>query len=154
MDRSAPPRAPQPPTLPSPKIRLARPRWWWSAVALGVVGAFVVILHLAASPAPTVKHIAFVNNSVYDVEVDASGASAGGTLPLGTAPAHRTTDVQDVVDQGSTWVLHFSAQGTDGGELRLARADLIRDGWRVVIPTGVAQRFAAAGLQASPGSGG
>ena len=93
-----------------------------------------------AAAAPTVERVTVVNNSVYDI--GGAGTGDGGTLSLGTAPARTTTDVKDVIDQGSTWVLHFTAQGEDGGELRIERAALDRAGWRVVIPTAVTERLA------------
>ena len=120
----------------------------------GSVVALFVISNLAGTPAKTFTRVTFVNNTAYDIEVDVSGAGSGGTLALGTVRANKTTDVQDVVDQGRTWVLHFAAQGVDGGEVRIGRADLEQASWRVVIPAAVTQRLANAGLQASPGGSG
>lgn len=125
-------------------------RWWWPLVAVIAAVALFVVSNLTGTPAKTVARVTFVNNTVYDIEVTVSG-TGDGSLALGTVRAHRTTDVQDVVDQGRTWVLHFGAQGVDGGEVRMDRADLEHASWRVVVPAAVAQRLADAGLQASPG---
>jgi hypothetical protein len=139
-----------PPTAVLARLRRGSVRWWWPLVPVVVGVALVVVWHLAASPPTTVPRVTFVNDTGYDVEVDVAGAGNTGTLHLGTAAARTTTDVEDVIDQGSTWVVHFRAQGVDAGELRLTRTDLDRADWKVVIPGEVAGRLAAAGRQESP----
>lgn len=141
-------RTTHPPAVPIPRIRRDHLRWW-PLVAVLAAGALLLMWKPAAAPAPTVERVTVVTNSVYDIDVGVAGTGDGGTLSLGTAPARTTTDVKDVIDQGSTWVLHFTAQGEDGGELRIERAALDRAGWRVVIPTAVTERLAGEGLQAS-----
>jgi hypothetical protein len=137
-------------TLPRETVDAARRRWWWPLLAILAVVALLVVMHLAATPTRTVGRISFVNGGAYDVEVSVAGAGDTGTLALGTARARSTTDVNDVVDQWPDWVVHFGAQGVDGGALRISRADLKQGDWRVVIPVSVAARFANAGLQPSP----
>jgi hypothetical protein len=154
MPGSAPTSATVDPDSRSPYLKLrAHFRWWWPVVAVVAAIALFVISNLAGTPAKTVARVTFVNNTAYDIEVNVSGAD-GGSLTLGTVRANRTTDVADVVDQGRTWVLHFGAQGVEGGEVRMDRGDLERAGWRVVVPAGVAQRLGDAGLQPSPVSTG
>jgi hypothetical protein len=155
MPGSAPPSATVEPDSRGTYLKLrGHVRWWWPLVALFAVIALFLVSNLAGSPAKTVARVTFVNTTAYDIDVNVSGAGSGGTLALGTARANRTTDVQDVVDQGRSWVLHFGAQGVDGGAVRMDRADLERASWRVTIPAGVAQRLAGAGLQASPSGSG
>jgi hypothetical protein len=143
-------RTAHPPPAVLARLRRGSLRWWWPLVPLVVGVALVVVWHLAASPPSTVPRVSFVNNSGYDVEVEVTGGENTGTLQLGTAAARTTTVVEDVIDQGATWVVHFGAQGVDAGELRLTRADLDRADWKVVIPGEVAGRLAAAGRQESP----
>lgn len=154
MPGSAPTSATIDPDSRNPYVRLRRHfRWWWPVVAVAAAVALFVISNLAGAPARTVARITFVNNTAYDIEVNVTGAD-GGSLTLGTVRANRTTDVQEVVDQGRTWVLQFGAQGVDAGEVRMNRGDLERAGWRVVVPAGAAQRLGDAGLQPSPAGSG
>ena len=58
-----------------------------------------------------------------------------------------------MIDQGSTWMFHFTAQGKDGGEIRIERADLAAGGWRITVPERVGQRLRSAGAPPSPTTG-
>jgi hypothetical protein len=79
-----------------------------------------------------------------------AGGTGASATPLGTAPAHATTEIRSVADQGPTWVFHFDAQGADGGDLNISRADLGVANWRVEIPAEVATRLRGAGAPPSP----
>jgi len=48
----------------------------------------------------------------------------------------------DVLDQGDDWIFSFSSGGVDGGSMRVSRAKLADDGWRVVVPGSVIRRLA------------
>ena len=47
----------------------------------------------------------------------------------------------DVLDQGDEWIFTFSSGGIEGGSLRVSRAKLAADGWRVSVPESVIQRL-------------
>jgi hypothetical protein len=61
--------------------------------------------------------------------------------------------VRDVVDQGIEWIFHFESQGVDAGELRYGESDLMRSGWKVVIPESVGERLAGQGVTPTPPPG-
>ncbi len=71
-------------------------------------------------------------------------------MSLATADREATTDAVDVIDQGPRWVFRFTAEGRDGGELRIARAALKQAGWTVDVPEGVIERLRQQGAPLSP----
>jgi hypothetical protein len=99
---------------------------------------------------PRVGPLSFVNTTPYSMEVDVTGAGRDGWLPLGTARRGGTTQKAEVIDQGREWTFRFRAQGLEGGEMRVAKADLVRSQWRVVISEAIARRLAAQGAPPSP----
>ena len=60
-------------------------------------------------------------------------------------PRHRargaTVSTLDVLDQGDDWIFGFSSGGIDGGSVRVSRAKLAADGWRLVVPEAVVARL-------------
>ena len=97
-----------------------------------------------------VKRVTISNPSEFDVTVSVSPSRHQELMALGTVPHRSTLDVQDVIDQGSRWTFHFSANGRDGGELQVDREQLARNDWRVQIPDGVAARLRAQGAVPPP----
>ncbi len=67
-----------------------------------------------------------------------------------TAAKGSTTSAADVIDQGPTWRFPFRAQGRDGGELRISRADLEQAGWSIGVPTPVIDRLRQQGAPPTP----
>ena len=127
-------------------------------VALGVAGAAVALLAvvgmtfvvgLSGGPS-TVSRITFVNPTVYSLNVEVNPGSGGSWTSAGFVPKQSTTDVEEVPDQGATWIFRFDGQGHQGGELRLTRDELERDGWRIEIPDEVGRRLHDAGAPPTP----
>ncbi len=128
---------------------LRRLRWWRVLVGcLGVTG-LVAVGQLTVSPT-FVNRIEVVNPTRYTLEIDATDASHDGWTSVTIADRHATTTAEEVIDQGSVWILRFSAQGGDGGQLRVTRDQLMRAGWQVRIPTTVADRLERAGRPPTP----
>jgi hypothetical protein len=127
------------------------PRWWPIVfVSLVVVVVFVAIAPRVFVDPPRAQHLSFENRSAYAMEVEVTGARRDGWLRLGTAERGSTTVMSDVVDQGDEWIFRFASQGLDGGEARVGKAELVRDGWRVTIPGSIADRLAAQGAPPTP----
>jgi hypothetical protein len=97
-----------------------------------------------------VDEVSVTNSSEYDIGVQVSGDDPDGWMALGTASEGSTTTTVDVIDQGEVWVFRFTAQGRDGGELRVARSDLEQAGWTVTVPDEVIQQLRDLGAPPSP----
>ncbi len=135
---------------PAPDARRIRPRATWLLIAVAVVAAGVLVTRVVRPSPSTVDHITIVNNSPYDVNIDLTGANRDGRLAIGAATNRSTTEFEHVIDQGDLWILHFTAQGEDGGEMHIARADLARADWHIVVPDTVVERLRTAGAPPSP----
>jgi hypothetical protein len=127
-------------------------RWFWWLWPAAIVTVAVIV---AAAPRvfvdpPRIGHLSFENRTQYALEVEVTGAQRDGWLLLGTAERGATTVAPRVPDQGDAWIFHFESQGLDGGELPLSKDDLVRSGWRVVIPSAIGDRLASRGASPTP----
>lgn len=113
-------------------------------VALGAIALFVLVTRLLAGP-NFIDRISFENPTIYDISIEASGPDRDGWVAIATARPEATTAAEEVLDIGDEWVFRFSAQGVSGGELRLTRAQLADDAWRVRLPESVGEQLRAAG---------
>jgi hypothetical protein len=111
-------------------------------IALIVVGALLCALMIYAVRAPKlVSRVSVDNPSAIDVNVSVRPSADGAQLLLATVPPGGQADNRDVLDQGDTWVFSFSSGGVEGGTLRVSRAKLASDDWRVEIPGSVVDRL-------------
>lgn len=62
--------------------------------------------------------------------------------------------VEEIIDQGGTWVFHFAGQGRDGTDLTVGRDDLASSGWVLTVPDEIAQDLRAKGAPPTPLTGG
>ena len=131
-----------------PKLRV---QWWIPALLVVVLIATIMPRLLANTP--TVPEITLVNRTKYAMHVQATDSARDGWTGMGTVERQDTTVVRDVVDQGSEWIFHFESQGVDGGEVRYGENDLVRSGWKVVIPESVGERLAGQGATPTPPPG-
>ena len=118
--------------------RLGPFRGFWLLAALATLTCLVGANRLLAGPA-FVHRITVVNPTAYAVDVDLTGAGRHGWLEVGAAERRSTTVLEEVLDQGSTWIVRLA--GGEGGELRFTREELARAGWRVEIPTAMEARL-------------
>src|SRR5258708_18629140 len=97
---------------------------WWRVVlgCLGVVG-LVGVGQLTVSPS-FIHRITVVNPTRYTVQIDVTNAAHDGWTSVAIADKNSTTVAEEVIDPGSVWILGFSAQGGDGGQLVVDRAQL------------------------------
>jgi hypothetical protein len=114
----------------------------FSAVALVVVGALLCVgMALALRDPEVVPRVTVENPSALDVSVDVRSAPDHARLLLATVPPTTEATNLDVLDQGDEWIFGFSSGGVDGGTVRVSRAKLAADGWRVVVPDAVIERL-------------
>ena len=118
-----------------------------SVAAAGAVGVGVAFAFLG-SPA-TVDTISITNPTDYDIGVEVRGAE-GGWMPLSTAHRSTTTVVSDVIDQGPTWTIRFTAQGQQAGQLEFRRQALEAAGWEIEIPARTEEVLRDAGAAPPP----
>jgi hypothetical protein len=114
------------------------------AVAIGIAVA-LFLPHL-----PRTVDVTVSNPTEFDLTVEATGAHRDGWMPVGIVEAHSTMPIDDVVDQGHTWILRVTGQGVVGGEIRLDRSQLQHDSWRIVIPASIGERIREHGAEPSP----
>ena len=134
-------RARRPPLSPA---RLA------STAAVAVAVAVAVLVADALLAPPPYVDLTVVNPTSYDVGVVLRGADEGRRLRVGTVVANGSADFADVLDQGEEWVIAFPVEGHVAAEVRLARGELRRAGWRVEVPRVIESRLAALGIAPAP----
>jgi hypothetical protein len=122
---------------------------------LGAAAALVVLLlvllgagQLVSAPS-FVGQVNVVNRTPFDLNVQVSGGHPGDAMLLTVAQPGQTTPVNEVVDQGSTWVFGFSRGGVAAGSVRMTESQLQARHWQVVIPASVAIPLFANGQQPS-----
>ncbi len=112
----------------------------WTFIGILAIGAAIVTNRVTTVPA-NVERVTFVNSSDDTIDVAVNDADLSGWMSLGPVGPGATSTVQQVVDQGPTWVFRFTAQGVDGGKLVMSRTALVAARWRVVIPARVIERI-------------
>jgi hypothetical protein len=125
-------------------------RWWWLGLGAGILVIAVLVVHPVLGGPSFVHRLTISNPSEFDMTVVVSPAGRQERLALGTVRHRSSTDLQDVIDQGSQWAFHFTAGGRDGGEVQVPRAELSRNGWRLQIPEEVATRLRSSGAVPPP----
>ena len=119
-------------------------------IAIIVVVAVLMAASLEWLDEPNhVSRVTIANPSEYALDVAVTSGGRHGWLALSGVPVGATRDFHDVLDQGNTWVFSFRAQGRDGGEMSMTRADLEASGWNITVPGQVLDRLRAAGAQAN-----
>lgn len=139
------------PAAHRPTRRSLRATQVGAVLAAVAVTSLVFLLVVAAFRDPVfVDRVRIENPSGYDIRVDIADSDVGGRMLLGVAGQHCTTEFNDVIDPGSTWVVRFATQGRDGGAITVARSELERSGWTLRVPDEVVQRFAVGGAPLAP----
>lgn len=118
-----------------------------AAAALGVA-VLLMVGQLMKEP-NFIERIEVQNPTRYDITVHVAG-EADGWMTVGTSRRQGTSTFEEIYDQGDLWILRFTAQGEEGGELRLSKTKLERDEWRIEIPSSVAEQLQEAGAPFPP----
>lgn len=112
-------------------------------IAILVAALLAIAIRITEGP-DFVDRVSVVNRTGYDLDVDVSGASRDGWLPLSVSTAGTTDATRDVIDMHDTWVFRFSHEGVAAGELEVSRDQLATNGWKVQVPARVAQQLRTA----------
>jgi hypothetical protein len=111
-------------------------------IALVVVGALLCAgMAYELRDPRLVARVTVENPSPLDVNVSVRPSPNESRLVLATVGGNSTATSRDVLDQGDEWLFSFSSGGVDGGTLRVSRAKLAHDDWRLEIPGSVIQRL-------------
>ncbi len=119
---------------------------------LGCAVLFAGLLRLV-EPTETVDTITVENRSGVAVDVAVAGGADGGKLLLAAVDSRSATRVDDVLDQGSTWVFRVTRAGEPVGSFTRSRDRLRADGWRAVVPASWDERLATAAERAPAPTG-
>jgi hypothetical protein len=107
-----------------------------SRVVAAVLLALVTIVIAVTLPGAGYVTLSITNASEFDILVEAR-STRPGWMGVGYVAPKSTEEIREVADQGSMWILRFTAQGVVGGELQLSRRTLEANEWRVSVPTRV-----------------
>ncbi|HZQ77708.1 MAG TPA: hypothetical protein VFE55_10290 [Acidimicrobiia bacterium] len=137
------------PPRPSPA---RAPRRVALIAVVAVVAALALVLaaqQFLPSPATT-RRITVDNPTPFHLEIDADGTGSARAVTVGAIGREQAKTFDGVIDQGGQWIFRFSSGGTDGGEMRVSRAQLEANGWKITVADDVARRLQAAGVPPSP----
>ena len=116
---------------------------------IALLGLFVGLSRLVEGP-DFVDRIKVDNPTPFELDTTITSGTHDGWTAIAPSEARTTTTVDDVVDQGSTWIFRFSRAGVNAGEVRVSRSDLERSGWTVRIPERLGDTLLNAGEQPLP----
>jgi hypothetical protein len=79
-----------------------------------------------------------------------TGADRDGWLGLTLVPQRTTTTVEEVVDQGETWIFRFDYVGKYEEEIEVSRRELEQNDWTIEVPPSFAQHLRDLGVPPPP----
>ena len=115
----------------------------------GVLSGCVLVL-AACSDVSLVDSITIVNDTDYPAQTEVTGGDRNGWLLLAHAQQEQTTTVDEVIDQGDTWVFRFDYIDKYEEEVEVSRRELQQDDWTIEVPLSFEQRLRALGVPAPP----
>lgn len=136
-------------STPKPPKPLRRHNGGAVIVPLVFVAFIAVAARVLALP-PSVDQLTISNDSEYAINIELTDGQRQGWLGLGVAAPGDTKTVEHVLDQGSIWVLRFSAQGEDGGQVAVTRNQLDADKWTLTVPPSVGEKLRGVGAPPTP----
>lgn len=129
-----------PPTLTRSFPPQTAPSRGRTAAGWAAAGAVALLAAVAAGELldpPSTVDLVIANESDRDVTVILAGPEGSPVLPVATVDAGEERTVEEVLDQGGTWVVTFRVAGEPAGELEVTREELAERGFQVVVPATV-----------------
>ncbi|MDQ3662677.1 MAG: hypothetical protein M3454_16805 [Actinomycetota bacterium] len=105
------------------------------------VGACVLLGGPACSGVSFVDEVAIVNDTEYSANIDVTDETRDGWLLLTSVEPESTTTVEEVIDQGETWIFRFDYIGKYEEEVEISRRELERGDWTIEVPESFEQRL-------------
>jgi len=105
------------------------------------VSACVFLGGAACSGVSFVDEVAVVNDTEFSANIDVTGETRDGWLLLTSVEPQSTKTVEEVIDQGETWIFRFDYVGKYEEEVEISRSDLERSDWTIEVPQSFEQRL-------------
>ena len=122
---------------------------WYVVAAVAGIALLIVVARFLEPPS-VVSGITVDNSTRYDLSIAVRSGESDSSMAVGSARRSATTTFREVIDQGDAWTFQFSAQGEVGGEVRIAKADLEKAGWKLTVPATVSEDLQAKGAEFPP----
>ena len=126
--------------LDRPSLRSV-PDW----LTVVVIGAMVLLVGVAIHGDEHIDALTISNPTGFQIEVLASKPNDATLLPITIVGPGATDQVQEIIDLGATWVLHFRTDGLEADVIQVSRAEMLADPY--VIPASVATQLTAQGAE-------
>jgi hypothetical protein len=113
------------------------------------IAILVALACAACSGSSFIDKVVIKNPTPYDTRVEISGQSRNDWTPLVTISAKSQVTVQEVYDEGDTWVFRFGYLHFQK-EVEVSRAQLTHDSWRITVPASFGTELEARGVTPPP----
>lgn len=134
---------------PGAPARYRQLRPWHLLVTIISVGSLVLVSRLMEPPT-FIDRITVQNPTRYDITIYVTEGDRDGWMAVGTARREDTEVFEEIFDQGEVWIFRFTAQGKEGGELRVTKSQLEQSKWRIEIPRSVGDELQDKGAPFPP----
>jgi hypothetical protein len=118
-------------------------------MAVFAISILVALACAACSGSSFIDKVVINNPTAYDTRIEISGQSRNDWTPLATIPANSQVVVQEVYDEGDTWVFRFGYLHFQK-EIEVSRTQLAHDSWRITVPASFGSELEARGVTPPP----
>ncbi|MEO5901147.1 MAG: hypothetical protein ABIR68_13625 [Ilumatobacteraceae bacterium] len=126
--------------LDRPSLRSV-PDW----LTVVVIGAIVLVIGVAIHGDEHIDALNISNPTGLQIEVLASTPNDATVLPITIVGPGATDEVQEIIDLGATWVLHFRTDGLEADVIQVSREEMLANPY--VIPASVGVQLIAMGAE-------
>jgi hypothetical protein len=94
-----------------------------------------------------VDQITVINDTDYPTQITVASDEDEASLALTTAPAHTERAVEEVIDQGQTWIFRFKYINKYEETAEVSRDELEESNWQVEVPESFSDALVEMGLE-------
>jgi hypothetical protein len=117
--------------LGRPSLR-SIPEW----VMVVAIGAIVLVVGVVIHGDEHIEALTISNPTGFQIEVLASRPNDATLLPITIIGPGATDQVQEIIDLGSAWVLHFRADGFEAELVQVSRAEILASPYTIPVAAG------------------
>jgi hypothetical protein len=103
------------------------------------IGACILFVGSACSDVSFIDEVTIVNNTEYPAHVDVTDGTGDAWMGLTTVDPQSTMTIEEVIDQGETWVFRFDYVGKYQEEVEISRRELEQGDWTIEVPSSFEQ---------------